>query len=79
MDGLYEENPEVNPQAKLIGEISADELIEKDMEDLVLEPKTVEILRNAVNVREIRIVNGHKRGTIAQALRGEPIGTVIKA
>lgn len=79
VDGLYEENPEVNPQAKLIGEISADELIEKDMEDLVLEPKTVEILRNAVNVREIRIVNGHKRGTIAQALRGEPIGTVIKA
>jgi molybdenum storage protein len=79
VDGLYTQDPLVNPEAKLIEEITADELIRLDMEDMVLERKMLYLLRDMRSVREIRIVNGHKRGTLAQAIRGEKIGTIIRA
>jgi molybdenum storage protein len=77
VDGLYTEDPRLNPKAELIEEITADDLIKLDMEDMVLERKMLHLLRDTVNVKEIRIVNGHKRGTIERAIRGEKIGTVI--
>ena len=79
VDGLFTEDPRVNPDAELIEEISVEELIRLDMEDLVLERKMLYLLRDMVNIREIRIVNGHKRGTIEQAMNGERVGTVIRA
>ncbi len=79
VDGLFTEDPRVNPQAELIEEISVQELIGMDMEDLVLERKMLYLLRDMVNVREIRIVNGHKRGTIEKAIAGARGGTVIRA
>jgi molybdenum storage protein len=79
VDGLFTEDPRINPDAKLIEEITAEELIGLDMEDLVLERKMLYLLRDMVNVREIRIVNGHRRGTIEKAIRGEKVGTVIRA
>jgi hypothetical protein len=54
-------------------------LVGMDMEDLVLERKTVELLQHATNVRAIKIINGHKRGTIGQALAEEKVGTIIRA
>jgi molybdenum storage protein len=79
VDGLFDEDPRLNPSAGLIEEINAEGLIRMDMEDLVLERKTVELLQHATNVREIKIINGHKRGTIGQALRDERLGTTLKA
>src|SRR6185369_455507 len=78
VDGLYTEDPRVNPKAKLIEEIGVQELIEMDMEDMVLERKMLYLLRDTTNVKEIRIVNGHQRGNIGKALRGEKAGTVIR-
>jgi molybdenum storage protein len=78
VDGLYTENPKKNPRATLIEEISNDELIRRDMDDLVLEPKMLEILRAARTIREIKVVNGHKPGCLTRALRGERVGTVIR-
>ena len=79
VEGLFTEDPRVNPDAELIEETTVEELIRMDMEDLVLERKILYLLRDMVNVREIRIVNGHRRGTIEQAIRGERIGTLIRA
>lgn len=78
VEGLYTEDPRVNPKAELIEEITVEELIKLDMEDLVLERKMLYLLRDTVNVKEIRIVNGHRRGTIGMAMRGEKVGTVIR-
>jgi molybdenum storage protein len=78
VDGLYTEDPRINPKAELIEEITADELIKLDMEDMVLERKMLHLLRDTVNVKEIRIVNGHKRGNIERAIMGEKVGTVIR-
>ena len=79
VDGLYEQDPRVAPHAKLISTITAEELLARDMEDMVLEPKAVELLRTARTIREIKIVNGHKPGALTQAIREGVVGTVIRA
>jgi molybdenum storage protein len=78
VDGLFTEDPRVNPDATLIEEITVDELIKLDMEDMVLERKMLYLLRDMANVKDIRIVNGHKRGTIEKAIKGEKVGTIIR-
>lgn len=79
VDGLFTENPFINPEAELIQAISAQELLDLNMDDMVLERKVVELLVNAKNIREVRIINGHKRGTLERALKGENPGTIITA
>jgi molybdenum storage protein len=79
VDGLYTEDPRVNPDAELIEDITVDELVKLDMEDMVMERKILFLLRDAANVREIRIVNGHSRGNIEKAINGEKVGTIIRA
>jgi molybdenum storage protein len=78
VDGLFTEDPRLNTEAELIEEISVTELLKMDMEDMVLERKMLFLLRDMVNVQEIRIVNGHKPGTIEKAILGKRVGTVIR-
>jgi molybdenum storage protein len=79
VDGLYMENPFDNPHAEFIPEISARKLLDLDLEDLVLERRAVELLQYARSIDAIRIVNGHRRGTLEKAIMGEPVGTIITA
>jgi molybdenum storage protein len=79
VDGLFLEDPFANPDAEFIETITADELLEMDMEDMVLEPMAVELLASAVNVKEIKVVNAHVPGNITKAINGERVGTVIRA
>jgi molybdenum storage protein len=79
VDGLYTEDPFKNPDAEFIEEITAQELIAMDLDDLVLERKVVELLRDAKNIHEVKIVNGHKQGTLTKLLRGEKVGTIIRS
>ncbi len=79
VDGLYTADPQTDPSAELIPEIRADELIAMDLDDIVLERMVLELMQQAVHIRELRIVNCHVPGNISAALRGERIGTVIRA
>lgn len=79
VDGLYTQDPRVNPDAKLITDITVDELLKLDMEDMVLERKVLYLLKDAANIKEVKIINGHTRGTLERALNGENVGTVIRA
>jgi len=79
VDGLYAEDPRKNPDAELIRDITAKELIAMDLEDMVIERMVVDLLQNAVNIREVRIINCHKRGNIEKALNGKNVGTIIRA
>jgi molybdenum storage protein len=79
VDGLYMEDPRKNPDAELIKDITAADLIKLDLEDMVLERMVVDLLNNAVNIREVRIINCHTRGNIEKAINGKKIGTVIRA
>ena len=79
VDGLYREDPRKNPDAELIRDITATELIKLDLEDLVIERMVIDLLNNAVNIHEVRIINCHIRGNIEKAINGKNVGTVIRA
>ena len=79
VDGLYTEDPRKNPDAELIRDITAKELIHMNLNDMVLEPMVVELLEEAVHIREVRIINCHTRGNIEKAINGKNTGTIIRA
>ncbi|MDD2585105.1 MAG: uridine kinase [Syntrophomonadaceae bacterium] len=77
VDGLYTDNPKVDPDAEFIPRIGAGELLEKDFDDLVIERPVLDSLLYSNSVTEIQIINGLKSGNITRALNGEHVGTII--
>jgi molybdenum storage protein len=75
--GLYTDDPKKNPAAEFIERIGAKELMKKDQDDLIIERPCLEILQNSQVVNQIQIINGLEQGNITQALKGEPVGTII--
>jgi molybdenum storage protein len=78
-DGLYTDDPKKNPKAKLIRKISAQELLENELPDMIVERVVLENMVNARHMRKIQIINGLKKGNITKALNGEHVGTIIYA
>ena len=78
-DGLYTDDPKKNPNAKLIPETTAKALLDNGQDDLVVERVVLEYMLRARKIKQIRIVNGLKRGQVTAALRGENVGTLIRA
>jgi molybdenum storage protein len=76
-DGLYTDDPKKNPKAEFIPRISAQELIRRDLNDLVVERRVIEMMLTARFAKQIQIVNGLKPGNITRALDGEHVGTMI--
>jgi molybdenum storage protein len=76
-DGLYTANPKTDASATFIPEITVDELIERDLPDLVVERPLLELMRSARHMRSIQIVNGLKPGLVTRAVAGEHVGTMI--
>ena len=75
--GLFTDDPKKDPEAEFIPRISASELIERNLDDLILERPCLEILQNSQVLDHIQIVNGLERGNLTAALAGQPVGTVI--
>jgi molybdenum storage protein len=78
-DGLYTDDPKKNPKAKLIRKISAQELLENELPDMIIERVVLQNMVNARHMRKIQIINGLKKGNITKALNGEHVGTIIYA
>lgn len=78
-DGLFTANPKNDPSATFIPEITVDELLARDLPDLVLERCMLELLRDARRVRSVQVVNGLVPGRITAALADEHVGTIISA
>lgn len=76
-DGLYTADPKKDKNAKFIPEITAAELIERDLDDVVVERAVIDMMRNAKNGRQIQIINGMVPGNLTKALNGEKVGTII--
>ncbi len=76
-DGLFTDDPKKNPKATHIPRISAQELIDRDLNDLIIERVVIEYLSRSKWVKELQIVNGLKPGEVTKALRGEDAGTII--
>ncbi len=77
VDGVYTADPKSDPDAQLIAEISAAELIARQLPTLPIEPVVLQLLTRARLAKSIRIVNGLVPGNLTKALNGEPVGTLI--
>ncbi len=78
-DGLYTADPKKDKGAKLIPKITAKELVEMDLQDVVVEHAVLELMQNAEHRKTIQIINGLVPGNLTRALAGEPVGTIISA
>src|SRR3954464_10460489 len=76
-DGLYTADPKKDPHATHIPRISVQDLLARDLGDLVAERAVLDLMLRARHIKEIQFVNGLKPGQLTAALDGEPVGTVI--
>lgn len=76
-DGLFTDDPKKNPKAEHIARITAKELVERDLPDLVVERVVLEYLQRSRFCTELQIVNGLVPGMLTRALKGEDVGTII--
>jgi molybdenum storage protein len=76
-DGLYTADPKKDRNATHIRRISVQDLIVRDLDDLVVERAVLDLMLSARHIKEIQFVNGLKPGQLSAALNGEPVGTVI--
>jgi molybdenum storage protein len=77
VDGLYDKDPRKHSDAEFIPEITAAELIERDLETLPFDRAVCDILLNARLVDRVQIINGLHPDRLAPALRGEHVGTFV--
>jgi molybdenum storage protein len=78
VDGLYTADPKADPKAEFIPQIRAQELIDRKLHTLPIEPAVLDLLTRARLAHSIRIVNGLTPGNLTRALKGEPVGTLIQ-
>ncbi len=73
VDGVYDDDPHKNPDAKLIDKLSYQEILEKDLK--VMDHSAISLCRE--NDIPIRVLNIFKEGNITKAICGENVGTLI--
>ena len=73
VDGVYSDDPQKNPDAKLFEKLSYNDLLNKNLR--ILDHSAISLCRE--NNIPIIVLNIFKRGNIAKAICGEEVGTVI--
>ncbi len=76
-DGLYDKDPKKHDDARFIERTTVEALLANPLAENILDQQLFSAWEHAKNLRQIRIVNGLKPGTLTAALRGEAVGTLI--
>ena len=74
VDGVYDEDPRANPNAKKFDEISFDEVIARDLR--VMDMTAITFCKD--NNLPIRVFDLMAEGNLGRALDGFPVGTLVK-
>lgn len=78
-EGLYTADPKKDKGAKFIPKATVGELLAMNLQDVVVERAVLELMAQAKNRREIRVINGLVAGNLTRVLNGEDVGTLITA
>ena len=78
VDGLYAADPKTDPEAEFIQQARAQEIIDRKLRTLPIEPVVLDLLTRAKLARSIRLINGLRPGNLTCALNGESVGTLIQ-
>ncbi|MHC4124334.1 MAG: UMP kinase [Planctomycetota bacterium] len=73
VDGVYDDDPEKNPDAKLLDKLSYDDVLSKNLR--VMDHSAISLCRD--NNIPIIVLNIFKEGNITKAILGEKVGTLI--
>jgi uridylate kinase len=73
VDGVYEADPVLQPDARLFTELRYRDVLERDLR--VMDATAITMCRE--NDLPIRVFNISVPGNIARAVRGEPVGTLV--
>ncbi len=79
VDGLYDKDPAEHSDAELIPEIGAKELRERNLKSLPFDRILLDLLDHSRLLKEFQIINGLKPELLEPALRGEHVGTIVRA
>ena len=77
--GLFTADPKKDRHARFIPKITVAELESMDLEDVVVERATLELMKTAEHRRWIQVISGLEPGNLTRALNGEHVGTIITA
>jgi molybdenum storage protein len=80
VDGICTADPKKEPNAEFIARTTVDDLLERNLPTLPIEPVVLHLLKTAKSVKKIRIMNGLVPGNLSHALAdGDdcPVGTLI--
>lgn len=77
VDGVYNDDPQKNPDAKKYETIRAKDLLDANLPDLPVEREMLRTLENARSVHSVQVINGLDINNIRKALAGEKTGTLI--
>lgn len=77
VDGIYDKDPAKHSDAKLLDKVSTTELLGDAFDDLPIERELVRSLENARTIKCVRVINGLKPETLAAALEGKEVGTLV--
>ena len=75
VDGVYSDDPEKNPNAKLFEKLTYDDVLTKNLR--VMDHSAISLCRD--NDIAIIVLNIFKEGNIARAICGEQVGTYISS
>jgi molybdenum storage protein len=78
VDGLYDADPNTNPNANFIKEITVSELKERNLSTLPFDRVLIDLLAFARQMKRFQIINGLKPELLEPALRGEHVGTIVR-
>ena len=78
VDGIYTADPKIDPSAEFIPEATAQEIIDRKLRTLPIEPVVLDLLTRAKLARSIRVIHGLTPGNLTRALKGDSIGTLIR-
>jgi molybdenum storage protein len=77
--GALHRRPEEGPGRRVKPRITAQELLDRDLNDVAVERVVLEHMLRAKHIQEVRIINGLVAGNLLRALDREHVGTVIEA
>jgi uridylate kinase len=73
VDGVYDSDPEKNPDAVLFDELSYDDVLRKNLK--VMDHSAISLCRE--NAIPVVVLNIFKEGNITRAINGERVGTFV--
>lgn len=79
VDGVYDADPRLHPEASLIREISVAELRRRALPSLPFDEVLLDLLERGRLVRRFQVVNGLVPERVVAALEGEHVGTIVHA